>query len=225
VWSGGRDSNFQEISFEGKNYQMVYYFKNPIANIDSLIAYYKSQKISYFKYFVLATCYGLQNDFNKAQEFFNKSIALNPKFAYSYANRAFFNSKLNDYLIEIDARSSQTLSIDGKTDFNSQVSQQLPMVDENQIIKDLNTAIQFSDELMIQYNLGNAYAIKQNFIDAIYWYNKSLQNADDLKWVLFNKALIQIRLNDHKTACKNLSKAGELGLEDAYPIIRKFCKD
>jgi len=217
-------SSFKEIMVESKTYQMVYYLDNPIKNLDSLIQYYTKQKISYFNYFVLGTCYGLQNDFNKAQAFFDKSIALNSKFVYAYVNRAYFNSKLNEYLIDIDSRSLQTLSIDGKTNSYQPKPKQLPMIEERKIIEDLNTAVGLYDDAMIQYNLGNAYAINQNFIDAISWYNHSLESVADSKWVLFNKALIQIRIHDQKSACKNLSKAGELGLEDAYPVINRFCK-
>ena len=62
-------------------------------------------------------------------------------------------------------------------------------------------------------------------MDAIFWYNMSIQKEPKLKWALFNKALIQLRINDKKSACQNLSKAGELGLEGAYPVINKFCRD
>jgi len=217
--------NFHEVKAEGKSFQMVYYLEMPIENVDSLISVYQKQKISYFNYFVLGTCYGVKNDFNKANNLFSKSIALNPGFAYAYVNRAYFNSKLNDFLVEIDDRTVQTLSIDGKTDNFKQTSAKLPMADEKKIRNDLTIATSLYDDVMIQYNLGNAYAIHQNFMDAIFWYNKSLQRADNLKWALFNKALVQIRIHDQGAACRSLSKAGELGLEEAYPIINRFCKD
>jgi len=218
-------NNYHELNIDGEKLQMVYYLESPIQNLDSLIQIYKSKKISYFNYFILGTCYGLKNDFNKANELFGKSIALNPSFAYAYVNRAFFNSKLNDYLVEIDDRTVQTLSIDGRTGGFQQKSASFPMVDEGRIINDLTIATSLSDDVMIQYNLGNAYAIHQDFMDAIFWYNKSLQRARDLKWGIFNKALIQIRIHDQKAACKSLSKAGELGLEEAYPVINRFCKE
>ena len=216
--------NYHQIKIDNKTYQMVYYLQSPIANIDSTISYYEHQKISYFNYFVLGTCYGIKNDFNKANDFLSKAIGLNPEFAYAYVNRAYFNSKLNDYLVAIDERTTQTLSIDGKTGFYQQKTNLRPMVDEKKIINDLMIASSFSDDVMIQYNLGNAYAINQDFIDALFWYNKSLQKAQDLKWVFFNKALIQLKIHDQKSACKNLSKAGELGLEESYAVINRFCK-
>lgn len=217
--------NFHELKLKGESFQMVYYIESPIKNLDSLINIYQSKPISYFNYFILGTCYGLKNDFNKANEWFDKSIALNPNFAYAYVNRAYFNSKLNDYLVEIDDRTIQTLSIDGQTASSQSSLSKRPMVDENKIINDLTIATSLYDDVMIQYNLGNAYAIHQDFIDAIFWYNKSLQRARDLKWGLFNKGLILIKIHDQKAACKSLSKAGELGLEEAYPVINRFCKE
>ncbi len=216
--------NLHEIKVDKKVYQMVYYLDTPISNLDSLIQYYQKEKISYFNYFILGTCYGLKNDFNNANELLSKSIALNPNFAYAYVNRAYFNSKLNDFLVDIDDRSSKNLSMDGRMGSTHKNSRSLPMVDEKKIIHDLSIATSLDNDVMIEYNLGNAYAIHQDFIDALFWYNKSLQQADNLKWALYNSALVQIRIHDQKAACKSLSKAGELGLEEAYPIINKFCE-
>ena len=216
---------FNELNIAGKAIQMVYYLQSPIKDLDSLIQIYKQKKISYYNYFVLGTCYGLSNDFNSASEYLSKAIALNPKFAYAYVNRAYFNSLLNEYLIEIDERTVQSLSIDGKTNSKTQQDAKLPMVENSKIIKDLSIANSLYDDVMIQYNLANAMALNQNFMDAIFWYNKAILKAPKLKWAYFNKALIQIRINDNKAACKSLSKAGELGLEGAYPVINKFCKE
>ncbi len=217
--------NFNEITVDGNIHQMVYYLTSPNANLDSLIRHYKQKKISYFNYFILGTCYGLKNDFNNANEQLSKSIALNPNFAYAYVNRAYFNSKLNDFLADIDDRSSKNLSMDGRLSTNKKTTRLLPIIDEKKIIHDLSIATSLDNDVMIEYNLGNAYAIHQDFIDALFWYNKSLQQANNLKWALFNRALIQIRIHDQEAACKSLSKAGELGLEEAYPLINKFCKN
>jgi len=217
--------NLQEIEVDDKAFQMVYYFESPIHNLDSIIELYEKKKISYFNYFVLGTSYGLNSDFNSANEFLTKAIALNPKFAYAYVNRAYFNSKLNDYLIEIDEKSVQSLSMDGKTNNVTNGNSIIPMVENERIVKDLSIANSIYGDVLIQYNLANVLALSNNFLDAIFWYNKSIQKAPELKWALFNKALIQIRINDNKSACQNLSKAGELGLKGAYPVINKFCRE
>lgn len=216
---------FKDVESDGERHQMVYYTENPNCNLDSTIKNYLKKEVSFFNYFVLGTCFGLRNDFNEANAYFTKAIALNPQFSYAYLNRAYFNSKLNDYLADIDNRSSQTLSIDGKLGKKTSQVRSLPMIDDSKIINDLMVANSLIDDVMMQYNLGNALAIHQDFMDAIFWYNKSLLKARDLKEALFNKALVQIRIHDQKSACKSLSKAGELGLEAAYPVINRFCKE
>jgi len=35
--------------------------------------------------------------------------------------------------------------------------------------------------------------------------------------------LIYIYLNDLKNGCKDISKAGELGINDAYVVFHKYC--
>jgi hypothetical protein len=41
----------------------------------------------------------------------------------------------------------------------------------------------------------------------------------------FNRALILLVLENREQACKDLSKAGELGLLSAYDIIAKYCNN
>ena len=39
----------------------------------------------------------------------------------------------------------------------------------------------------------------------------------------FNRGLVQIYLKDKDKGCIDLSRAGELGVEDAYGVISKYC--
>ena len=39
----------------------------------------------------------------------------------------------------------------------------------------------------------------------------------------YNKGLLLILMHENETACVNLSKAGELGILDAYPVIKRYC--
>jgi hypothetical protein len=39
----------------------------------------------------------------------------------------------------------------------------------------------------------------------------------------YNKGLLLILIHQNETACISLSKAGELGILEAYPVIKKYC--
>ena len=41
----------------------------------------------------------------------------------------------------------------------------------------------------------------------------------------FNRGLVLIYLKDKEKGCIDLSRAGELGVHDAYSAIKRFCED
>ena len=41
----------------------------------------------------------------------------------------------------------------------------------------------------------------------------------------FNRALALIFIKDKEKGCIDLSRAGELGVTDAYGVISKYCKE
>ncbi len=216
--------NIKEHQYRSGNYQMVYYFDISKNLLDSLVSLYESKHKDYFVNFVLGTCYGLQNDFNKAEAYLSEAIFQNPDFAYSYANRAYFSSKLKEMQAQIDDEHQHALSI-GSTSYNlpSQAVSQAE-IDEQRIIFDYRRAAALSSELMMQYNLANALAINQQYTEALIIYGNIAKKAPRFSKALFNKALVEIKLNNRKAACRSLSQAGEAGEKDVYPLIKKFCK-
>ena len=40
----------------------------------------------------------------------------------------------------------------------------------------------------------------------------------------FNRGLVLIYLKDREKACIDLSRSGELGVSDAYGVIKKYCE-
>ena len=60
---------------------------------------------------------------------------------------------------------------------------------------------------------------------AIENYTKAISAFPYLGDAYFNRGLVQIYLKDKEKGCIDLSRAGELGVEDAYGVIKKFCED
>ena len=75
----------------------------------------------------------------------------------------------------------------------------------------------------VYYNLGNLYCLSSDLPEAINQYTKSLELYPNLKEAYFNRGLVLIFLKDKEKGCIDLSKAGELGVEDAYSVIKKYC--
>ena len=41
----------------------------------------------------------------------------------------------------------------------------------------------------------------------------------------YNRGLVLIYLKDKEKGCIDLSRAGELGVEDAYSVINRYCEE
>ncbi len=56
-------------------------------------------------------------------------------------------------------------------------------------------------------------------------YDKAIKAWPQMGDAYFNRGLVLIYLKDKEKGCIDLSKAGELGVSDAYGVISKYCED
>ena len=77
----------------------------------------------------------------------------------------------------------------------------------------------------IHYNLGNLYCLSDDLPEAINQYTKAIEQYPYLPEAYYNRGLVLIYLKDKAKGCIDLSKAGELGVADAYPVIKKYCTE
>ena len=74
----------------------------------------------------------------------------------------------------------------------------------------------------VWYNIANIHMQMQNFDKAIEEYGKAIQNEPNLAEAYYNRALTLLYLNRKNDAIKDLSKAGELGIQEAYTVMKRF---
>ena len=77
----------------------------------------------------------------------------------------------------------------------------------------------------IQFNLGNLYCLSSQLVNAIECYGKAIAQYPYMGDAYFNRGLVLIYLKDKEKGCIDLSRAGELGLEDAYNVISRYCEE
>ena len=75
------------------------------------------------------------------------------------------------------------------------------------------------------YNLGNLYCLSGDLPESINQYSKALDLYPAMGEAYYNRGLVLIYLKDKAKGCIDLSKAGELGVEDAYAVIKKYCME
>ncbi|MDR0738107.1 MAG: tetratricopeptide repeat protein [Prevotellaceae bacterium] len=162
--------------------------------------------------------------FNDALVYFNKAIEADPNNAFYYINRSALQSEMIDFIASIE-NNMQVLSLDNsgvtKTVIQDQVTREYSYDDA---INDLNTAARIlPDMAYIYYNLGNLRCLSNAYPEAIGNYTYAIQLYPYFGEAFYNRGLVHIYLHEAEKGCLDISKAGELGIDEAYSVIRKYC--
>lgn len=92
-------------------------------------------------------------------------------------------------------------------------------------ISDATEAIRLNQQNpYLYYNRGNLYAAQNDYRLAIEDYSRAIVLDQHLAEAFFNRGLARIKSGMAKEGVADLSKAGELGLYDAYSVIKKYSK-
>jgi tetratricopeptide (TPR) repeat protein len=75
----------------------------------------------------------------------------------------------------------------------------------------------------IYYLRGNAKAKLKDYKGSILDYSKELESFKDNANCYLNRGISQFNLGNKEAACLDWSKAGELGEEKAYDLIKEYC--
>lgn len=85
-------------------------------------------------------------------------------------------------------------------------------------------AINLPNLAVIPYNIGNTYILTEELDLASNEFTKAISIEPRFAEAWFNRGLIKLIKGEKQSGCADVSKAGELGLNQAYSIIQKFCK-
>lgn len=140
-------------------------------------------------------------------------------------NRGVLRSEMIDFIASIE-NSVQVLSMDDSGNTRARVKDHVNKnYDYSQALADMKAAAALaSDVAYIQYNLGNLYCLSSELIQAISAYTKAIAAYPYMGDAYYNRALVQIYLKDKEKGCSDLSVAGELGVKEAYGVIKKYCE-
>lgn len=72
------------------------------------------------------------------------------------------------------------------------------------------------------YNKANILTSQQDFRTAIYNYSKAIEIDRDFAEAYFNRGLTYLYIGEDAKGLADLSKAGELGIYQAYNLIQRF---
>lgn len=90
----------------------------------------------------------------------------------------------------------------------------------------LNTLIEIANKYktnpFVWYNMGNVHLQMQEFHKAIDDYSLAIKYEKNLAEAYYNRGLTLLFLGEKELANSDLSKAGELGIKEAYAVIKRF---
>ena len=90
-------------------------------------------------------------------------------------------------------------------------------------MEDFNKAIELnSRNAYIYYDRGNLHAMKKEYTQAVDDYTMALKYDPRLAEAYYNRGLARIFSNNRAEGIADLSKSGELGLYDAYSVIKRY---
>lgn len=146
--------------------------------------------------------------------------------AFYLINRGALKAEMIDFISSIE-NNVQTLSMDDKGTTRARVSDRMERsYDYSEALADMEKASEIvSDSPYIYFNLGNLYSSSSKFVEAISNYDKAINLYPYMGDAYYNRGLVLIYLKDKEKGCIDLSRAGALGVKDAYRVISKYCEE
>ena len=146
--------------------------------------------------------------------------------AFYKMNRGVLRAEMIEFIASIESNVS-VLSMDDSGNTRARVKDQvMRQYDYSDAINDMKGALEVVPDIpYLYYNLGNLYCLSSEHINSIDNYSKAIELYPYMGDAYFNRGLVLIYLKDKEKGCIDLSRAGELGVADAYGVIKKYCED
>ena len=146
--------------------------------------------------------------------------------AFYLMNRGVLRAEMIDFIASIE-HNVQTLTLDEKGAARARLSERTDRTyDYSEAIADISAAIAILPDVpWLYFNLGNLRCLSSQMVEAIGAYDKAIDLYPYMGDAYFNRGLVLIFLKDKEKGCIDLSRAGELGVADAYGVIARYCKE
>ena len=190
-------------------------------------------------FFLRALCESAQKQFNSSLGNYSKAVESSAEraserltqfddyyAAFYYMNRGVLRADMIEFIASIESN-VQVLTMDDSGNTRARVKDQVNRsYDYGDAIQDMQAAAEILPDIpYIYFNLGNLYCLSKEHVKSIENYTKAIELYSYMGDAYFNRGLVLIYLKDKEKGCIDLSRAGELGVQDAYGVIKKYCED
>jgi tetratricopeptide (TPR) repeat protein len=168
----------------------------------------------------------LTDNYNQALSDLNKAVELNPASATAYLTRANCRLKMTERIESLSPLQGN-VPVTGKTEAATRSPGSKIIMgnsDYDLILADYSQSVKLQPEFFFgYYNRAFIYLKLGNYPLAMDDLNKAIAMEADFAEAYYNRGLTKIYLNDTQGGALDLSKAGELGLVEAYSVIKRYC--
>lgn len=165
---------------------------------------------------------------NNAMEDFSDVIDLTKGNYLAYFQRAFARYKMVETVKAMEQENApavEELDLNATNDPLGSVNkkEQSSILDYNMILDDLDKVIEINPDFEFAwFNRGYIKSLLRNFEGSVKDYTSAIEINSDFAEAYFNRGLNRIYLENTTEGTMDLSKAGELGVFEAYSIIKRY---
>ena len=171
-------------------------------------------------YFMRGMTQALLKQYTNAVGALSTAITLSPRNPFLYIARSAVQAEMTDFISSMDNGYSR---ISPESDRSARMRDAARTYDYDEAISDLNKAAKLNPNLpCIYYNRGNLFALSGRFPEAFEEYSHAIALDPGLAEAYFNRGLVQIYMKDTRKGLLDISKAGDLGIGEAYDLLRLY---
>lgn len=176
---------------------------------------------SWQRLFARGITQSLIRQYTSAISNYTAAIDLNPSNPFLYLNRSTTQSEMVDFISSID---NSFQRITHESDPVSRLKNTATRIyNYDEAIADLNKAAKLlPDFAYIYYNRASLYCQSGQMPEALEDYTRAIALNPLFGEAYYNRGLIQIYLKDTRKGCLDMSKAGELGVAEAYRVLKLY---
>jgi tetratricopeptide (TPR) repeat protein len=173
-------------------------------------------------YLKRASYYSALNLYNEAFRDIDSAIKLDSGYVLAYFTRGNIRYGLIRLIHSLDT-TQNNLAI-SKNPVGMESSTGSYDVAYDSIIMDYTKAISLDSGFAFAwYNRAIVFSRKGEFQRAVDDFSKAIEHLPNFAEAYYNRGLVSILLKENLTGCEDLSRAGELGILDAYRVIKRTC--
>ncbi len=174
-------------------------------------------------YFRSGTVNSMLLNYNEALIAFNRALELNSKYTEAMFNRANINFELAEHQYSMEESMPKITISKGVTSINAS-DQEPAFPDFSKVLEDLDRVLKLDPTMSFAwYNRANIKNRMRDFEGALHDYTVAIGLQPNFAEAFYNRALTLIYLKNTADACLDLSTAGELGIHEAYNVIKRYC--